>query len=69
MGVGQINTSKRNPILNLLTEFQNIVNSLREEKIEYAICGGIAKAIHGFLRATVDIVKERTIGKSNTFGV
>jgi len=56
-------------LLNLLTEFQNIVNSLREEKIEYAICGGIAMAIHGFLRATVDIVKERTMGKSNTFGV
>ena len=64
-----INTSKRNPILNLLTEFQNIVNSLREEKIEYAICGGIAMAIHCYLRATVDIVKERTIGKSSTFGV
>ena len=56
-------------MLNLLTEFQNIVNSLEEEKIEYAICGGIAMAIHGFLRATVDIVKERTTGKSSTFGV
>ena len=56
-------------MLNLLTEFQNIVNTLEEEKIEYAICGGIAMAIHGFLRATVDIVKERTTGKSSTFGV
>jgi hypothetical protein len=42
-------------MLNLLTEFQNIVNTLEEEKIEYAICGGIAMAIHGFLRTTVDI--------------
>jgi hypothetical protein len=42
-------------MLNLLTEFQNIVNTLEEEKIEYAICGGIAMAIHGLLRITVDI--------------
>jgi hypothetical protein len=56
-------------LLNLLTEFQNIVNTLEEEKIEYAICGGIAMAIHGFLRTTVDIDKERNMGKSNTFGV
>lgn len=42
-------------MLNLLTEFQNIVKTLEDEKIEYAICGGIAMAIHGFLRTTVDI--------------
>ena len=54
-------------MLNLLTEFQNIVNSLEEEKIEYAICGGIAMAIHGFLRATVDInilVHKENINKT-----
>jgi hypothetical protein len=56
-------------LLNLLTEFQNIINSLEEEKNEYAICGGIAMAIHGFLRITVDIDKERTIEKSKTRGI
>jgi hypothetical protein len=41
----------------------------KEEKIEFAICGGIALAIHGFVRTTVDIDKERTMGKPNTRGV
>ncbi len=42
-------------MLTLLDEFRQVITALNEEKIEYAICGGIAMAIHGFLRATVDI--------------
>lgn len=42
-------------MLNLLNEFQLIIQALEEEKIDYAVCGGMAMAIHGFLRATVDI--------------
>ena len=42
-------------MLNLLNEFHLVVKVLEEEKIDYAICGGMAMAIHGFLRATVDI--------------
>ena len=42
-------------MLTLLDEFRQVVTALNEEKIEYAICGGIAMAIHGFLRTTVDI--------------
>ena len=42
-------------MLNLLQEFKNIIKVLEEENIDYAVCGGMAMAIHGFLRATVDI--------------
>ncbi|HQZ97441.1 MAG TPA: hypothetical protein PLP21_14060 [Pyrinomonadaceae bacterium] len=40
---------------SLLEEFIGIVNALNEQKIDYAVCGGWAMAIHGFLRATTDI--------------
>ena len=42
-------------MLNLLNEFRLVVDVLEKEKIEYAICGGMAMAIHGFVRATEDI--------------
>ena len=42
-------------MLNLLQEFKIIIKVLEEENIDYAVCGGMAMAIHGFLRATVDI--------------
>ncbi len=42
-------------MLNLVEEFRSIVETLESEKIEYAICGGMAMAIHGFIRATIDI--------------
>lgn len=40
---------------SLLEEFVGIVTALNERGIDYAICGGWAMAIHGFLRATTDI--------------
>ncbi|MEO6391408.1 MAG: DUF6036 family nucleotidyltransferase [Pyrinomonadaceae bacterium] len=39
----------------LFDEFTSIVNALNDAKIDYAVCGGMAMAIHGFTRATVDI--------------
>ena len=39
----------------LIDEFAGIVTKLNERGIEYAVCGGWAMAIHGFLRATLDI--------------
>ncbi len=39
----------------LLQEFVNLTETLNREKIDYAICGGWAMAIHGFNRATLDI--------------
>ncbi len=39
----------------LLDELSNIISALNENEIEYAVCGGLSMAIHGFVRATVDI--------------
>lgn len=39
----------------LFDEFTTIVNALNDAEIDYAVCGGMAMAIHGFTRATIDI--------------
>ena len=39
----------------LLDELDELVTSLERNGIEYAVCGGLAMAIYGFVRATVDI--------------
>lgn len=39
----------------LLDEFVGIVAKLNERDVEYAVCGGWAMTIHGFIRATLDI--------------
>jgi len=41
--------------MNLTHEFMAIVRTLKEANIPFAVCGGLAVAIHGFPRATVDI--------------
>ncbi len=40
---------------DIFDEFQGLVKKINQEKIDYAICGGWAMAIHGLPRATVDI--------------
>lgn len=39
----------------LLEELGQLISALEENGIEYAVCGGLALAIHGFARATLDI--------------
>ncbi|MDQ3713536.1 MAG: nucleotidyltransferase family protein [Acidobacteriota bacterium] len=39
----------------LLEELDGLVSALNDNKIEYAVCGGLALTIHGFPRATFDI--------------
>lgn len=39
----------------LLDELSQLITALDENKIEYAVCGGLALTIHGFPRATFDI--------------
>ncbi|MSU36122.1 MAG: hypothetical protein EXS36_13670 [Pedosphaera sp.] len=41
--------------MDLFQELQNLVNSLRRDAVPYALCGGLALAVHGFVRATEDI--------------
>ena len=42
-------------MLNLFEELTAIVAALDANGIEYALCGGLAMAVHAFPRATVDI--------------
>lgn len=39
----------------LLDELSQLISALDENEIEYAVCGGLSMAIHGFARATLDI--------------
>jgi len=40
---------------DIFEEFQDLIKKLNQERIDYAVCGGWAMAIHGAPRATVDI--------------
>jgi len=42
-------------MLDLYDEFASLVAALEATSADYAICGGMAMAIHGFARATVDV--------------
>lgn len=39
----------------LLEELSELISALDENRVEYAVCGGLALTIHGFPRATFDI--------------
>lgn len=41
--------------MDLIAELQSIVRKLDHEAIPYALCGGLAVAFHGYVRATQDI--------------
>ena len=42
-------------MLDITEELDSIRNALSERGIEYALCGGMAMAVYGFVRATVDL--------------
>jgi len=42
-------------ITTLFDELNDIIDSLEKSGVEYAVCGGLALAVHGFPRATFDI--------------
>jgi hypothetical protein len=42
-------------MLDLFDELKAILAALRTRRIDYAVCGGLAMAVHGLARATVDI--------------
>jgi hypothetical protein len=42
-------------VFDLYEEFKSIVSALEEHGVDYAVCGGLAMAVHGLPRATVDI--------------
>lgn len=42
-------------MLDLLEEFRALVGALEAEAVEFAVCGGLAVAVHARPRATLDI--------------
>ena len=42
-------------MLDLYDEFKALISALAIRKIVYALCGGLAMAVYGVQRATVDI--------------
>lgn len=52
--------------MDLYDELKAIVSSLRAHEIPYALCGGLALAVHGIPRSTVDIdllVEKKSVGE------
>jgi hypothetical protein len=42
-------------MLDLYEEFATLIGALEAAGADYAVCGGLAMAIHGFPRATIDV--------------
>lgn len=42
-------------MMQLRTELMKIVGCLNDSCVDYALCGGLAVAVHGYVRATKDI--------------
>jgi hypothetical protein len=42
-------------MLDIYDEFSSIITTLEQHSLEYAVCGGLAVALHGVERATLDI--------------
>ena len=41
--------------MSIISELKAIVQVLEQEKVDYALCGGLAMAVYNFPRATLDI--------------
>jgi len=42
-------------VFDIYNELRKLTTGLERDRIEYALCGGLAMAVHGYVRATVDI--------------
>lgn len=42
-------------MLDLYEELKSLTSALTERNIPFALCGGLAMAVHGYTRATIDI--------------
>jgi hypothetical protein len=42
-------------MLDLFEELEDLISAFNSQSIDYALCGGMAMAVHGFYRTTVDI--------------
>lgn len=51
----------------LFDELNHLIADLEDNRVEYAICGGLALTIHGFPRATFDIdilIREESLARA-----
>jgi hypothetical protein len=54
-------------MMQLRTELMKIVGCLNGSSIDYALCGGLAVAVHGYVRATKDIdilIRQEALGEA-----
>ena len=52
--------------LNIHDELHSLLDALHRKRVSYALCGGLAVAVYGIVRATEDIdllVEEASLGK------
>ena len=55
--------------MDLFEELLQLTSRLDEEQVEYALCGGLAMAVHAFPRATLDIdilIEPETLERAKT---
>jgi hypothetical protein len=55
--------------MDILNEYTALVEALERGGVEYATCGGLAMAVHGFVRATKDIdllIRDQGLEKAFT---
>jgi len=51
-------------MLDLYEEFATLIGALEAAGADYAVCGGLAMAIHGFPRATIDVDRPMKVDMS-----
>jgi hypothetical protein len=61
--------------MDIVDELKALTTKFDDQKIEYALCGGMAMGVHGFLRMTMDIdfiilpqALEPVLGIANSLG-
>lgn len=52
-GVGEFIEVSRT--IDIVAEFRAVIGALEARRLEFAVCGGFAVVIHGYVRATKDI--------------
>ncbi len=68
MGIADIDDGRRHA-MNLKNELFAVIDALESATVKYAVCGGIAVAMHGFPRATRDldvIIQENDLPRADT---
>ena len=55
--------------MNIRTELANLIEALNANEVSYALCGGFAVIVHGYVRATKDVdilINEADLEKVRT---